>query len=838
MTTLLARPTDADPVASEGSVPEGPTAAPAAATPTRSPDRDGFLDTVRAIALIRVIVWHTLAAVAISWFVASMPAMFFVAGSLLARSLDKRPWRQLLRTRLKRLLLPFWTFGAVVLIALLVVARLEPGAATAISPTKLLAWLVPFTDPHGSAWEAGWATTPLWYLRCYLWLLLLSPLMRRAHRRLGLRVLVVPLIGIFAVDLLMRHPELAGAAFGAVKYYAGDLACFSFFWMLGFSHSDGALAGLDRRARLEWAAIGAGAALVWVKAVQPVDLVVNDHYPLLLFVGIAWLAVFLAFEKVVGRATAHRLLGPVVAWMGRRSITIYLWHPIAIVGAYWLRAAFAPGLPRPLVLVIVFPLVLALTVLFGRVEDHSAGRAAQWWPGREDGPRTRRLGDLAARAVPRRLSPVTALIVGGVVGALLLNVVVPSGATATAVTAAPGTIDTDGGLALPPAPSAKPDQADFGGTATTAAATTPAADPAATAAGPAENPASTPAGAGASTVGTTAPGTAAAGATGSATPATASAALTTAVQEVTDTWRTTKVVDGVELGVMLPDGSTVTITSGTQTGDAALDLTQAFPATSITKSMTASIILQLVADGKLGLDDPLPEITAVPGLSFVGKVTIRQILDHTAGIEPYDQSAAYETARTGALTAETALALIKDEPLEWSPGTQVGYSNSGYLTLGLLAEQLTGQTYQNLLQQRIFDVAGMGASSLDTTPTAGWAGFSAGGVKSTIGDLLAYGDALYRRNAILAAGSLAQMLDVENEFNTGLGAFPYCPCSTENGVKVYSSIGHNGGSATLQWAPRQNIVIAVGLTESLFTDQLTQDDVAELLTAVENAVGG
>jgi CubicO group peptidase (beta-lactamase class C family) len=143
----------------------------------------------------------------------------------------------------------------------------------------------------------------------------------------------------------------------------------------------------------------------------------------------------------------------------------------------------------------------------------------------------------------------------------------------------------------------------------------------------------------------------------------------------------------------------------------------------------------------------------------------------------------------------------------------------------------------NLLQQRIFDAAGMTASTLDTVPSAGWAGFSAGGVKSTIADLLAYGDALYRQGKILDADSLGQMLNINNQFNTGLGAFPYCPCSTENGVKVYSSIGHNGGSVTLQFAPKQNVIIAVSLTESLFTDELSQADVAELLTAVESAVG-
>ena len=312
----------------------GPATARAITGPPKV--RDGFLDTVRAIALIRVIIWHTLAFTAISWVVASMPAMFFVAGSLLERSMNNRPWRPLLRARLRRLLLPFWTFGAVVLTVLVLVNHLHPGPDTALSPMSLVAWIFPILDPHGSAWEAGWASTPLWYLRCYLWLLLLSPLLRRAHRRWGLRALIVPIIGVFAVDFLIRNPELAPSAFGAVKYYAGDLAVFSFFWMLGFSHNDGAIAGLSRGARLEWAAIGGAAAVVWVQFMAPPTLVVNDSYPLLLFVGVAWLGVFLAFEKWIGRATSNRFTAPIIAWLGRRSITVYLWHPVAIVGGYWL----------------------------------------------------------------------------------------------------------------------------------------------------------------------------------------------------------------------------------------------------------------------------------------------------------------------------------------------------------------------------------------------------------------------------------------------------------------------------------------------------------------------
>ena len=455
-------------------------------------------------------------------------------------------------------------------------------------------------------------------------------------------------------------------------------------------------------------------------------------------------------------------------------------------------------------------MTIALSVLFGRVEDYAAGRKAQWWPGRDDPAVIRKAGDVVGRVLPRSLPPVRSLLIGAVIGVLLVNVLVPAATGEAAGAASTEPVSADGGLALPPAPSAKPDQADFGAATGDVAGTAAATDPVVAAQAPVAG--------------------------GSAAPIDAAAA-SQRVQAVVDAWRTSAVVDGVELGVRLPDGTDVTVTSGAGTDGAPLDPGAQYPITSITKSMTAAITMELITEGKIGLDDPLPAIDSVPGLPYVGQVTIRQLLNHTAGVLPYDKSPAYAAARSGPLTAATALALIKDQPLEWAPGAQVGYSNSGYLTLGLLDEQLSGKTYEELLQTRIFGPAGMGDSRLDTTPTAGWAGFSAGGVVSTLADQLAWGDALYRRNAILDADSLAQMLDVDNQFNTGLGAFPTCPCSTVDGVKVYSSIGHNGGQTTIQYAPKQDIVIAVNLTESMWTADLSQADVAELLTAVEGAVG-
>jgi CubicO group peptidase (beta-lactamase class C family) len=329
-------------------------------------------------------------------------------------------------------------------------------------------------------------------------------------------------------------------------------------------------------------------------------------------------------------------------------------------------------------------------------------------------------------------------------------------------------------------------------------------------------------------------------AAGAAAGQPATAAVTARILAAVEKWRAAKAVDGVRLGVILADGSVAEVISGKGAAGETLAADDAVPITSLTKSMTASIILQLVAEGKIGLDDPLPDLTARPGLPWVGKVTIKQLLNHTAGVKPYDKTAGYEAVKGGALTPVTALDLVAKDPtpLEWTPGTGNGYSNSGYLTLGLLAEQLTGQKYADLLKTRVFDKAGMTASRLDETPSAGWTGFSAGGVVAPISDLLKWGDALYREQTILAKEQMAAMTDVTNDFSVGLGAFPACPCGLDAGVRVYTSIGHNGGQTTVEYSPADHLVISGWLSESMWLGTPNQEDVYALLASVRVAAAG
>ncbi len=803
-------------------IPAGATSDVPAPAVKSQPGRNHWLDAVRGIAVIRVVLWHAFASAFLSWTITTMPAMFFVAGSLLAYSLDKRPFDQLLNKRMKRLLIPYWTLGGALLLVLAVVHRLSPSAATDMSFGQFFAWLVPIVDPRGSAWEAGWIATPLWYLRCYLWLLLLSPLYRTAHRKWGSIILVVPVLGVFAVDWFIRNPEFAPALFTSYKWYLGDLFTYSFFLILGFAHHDGVAKRLSRRDRLEWACLGLAAALLWMAQVDVLDNVVNNSYPMLMFVGVAWLGLFLAFEKEVASLQTMRYTAPIMQWIGRRAMTVYLWHTTAIVFAYWVRAQVAPDSSRLVIIPIILVATMVLSLLFGWVEDVAAGKPAEWWPGRPINHQWNSLSSDRRRSWTGALGGLTIGIIamgfwlGSSTTAQASDVPAAVGNTATnalglppapsakppEVTFEPASVNDDEGIGLPPAPSAKPPEVTFeptdeGGETDRAQAPAELAF--------ADSP---------------------------------HAEIQTRVQEAIDAWRMREDIDGLYLGVSLPEGDQLLFTSGSALDGAALSVDDDFDLTSVTKTMTSALILSLVDDGIIELDDTIPDLEVFPDYPFADRVTYRQLLMHTSGITTYAETEAYTADGwyDQELTVNDALTLSAGQDLAWEPGTNVGYSSTGYFTLGLLAAQWLDTDYETALQERIFDRAGMPDSYLDDSSYQGWVGFSSGGVRSTLSDLLNWGSALYRERTVVSAQAVEAMLDLDNPWSAGLGSYPVCPCYLDDdGNKVVSSMGHNGGQATIQWSWEDNLVIAAGVTES-WTDETTQSHIEELLESVRIAV--
>jgi len=127
-----------------------------------------------------------------------------------------------------------------------------------------------------------------------------------------------------------------------------------------------------------------------------------------------------------------------------------------------------------------------------------------------------------------------------------------------------------------------------------------------------------------------------------------------------------------------------------------------FQSGSVGKQFTATAVMMLVEEGKIGLDDPLTKyFTDAP--ATWNDVTVRELLSHTAGFGDYPKNFDYRKDWTEA----EELKLIESIPLAYPPGTKWAYSNFGYVTLGILIHRVTGEFYGDFLQQRIFQPLGM-----------------------------------------------------------------------------------------------------------------------------------
>jgi CubicO group peptidase (beta-lactamase class C family) len=141
---------------------------------------------------------------------------------------------------------------------------------------------------------------------------------------------------------------------------------------------------------------------------------------------------------------------------------------------------------------------------------------------------------------------------------------------------------------------------------------------------------------------------------------------------------------------------------------------------SVTKTMTATVVLQLVQEGRLALDDPVGKF--VPNVPGGDDITIAQLLDMHSGLSDYTNDAAWVRAASAdpqrVWTAQELLDVALAHPLEFVPGSNWRYSNTNYIVLGMITEQVTGEAASDLFEQRLFEPLGMGDTSLPSRDDA------------------------------------------------------------------------------------------------------------------------
>lgn len=129
---------------------------------------------------------------------------------------------------------------------------------------------------------------------------------------------------------------------------------------------------------------------------------------------------------------------------------------------------------------------------------------------------------------------------------------------------------------------------------------------------------------------------------------------------------------------------------------------------SITKQFTAAAILLLVEEGLVALDDPVQHyIKDFPNGDII---TVHHLLTHTSGLPNYTALPNIGDIVMVPHTPEQLLATFVDLSLEFSPGSEFNYSNSGYAVLGVIIENVSGMSYENFINRRIFEPLAMSDS--------------------------------------------------------------------------------------------------------------------------------
>ena len=245
------------------------------------------------------------------------------------------------------------------------------------------------------------------------------------------------------------------------------------------------------------------------------------------------------------------------------------------------------------------------------------------------------------------------------------------------------------------------------------------------------------------------------------------------------------------------------------------------PIGSLSKQFTAALTLLLVEDGKLRLDASIgayvPEVP--PAWS---QVTVAQCLGHTGGLPDFASAPAFRERQERAWSPARILTQARPgQGLNFPPGSQFSYSNTGYLLLGMALERVSGQPLGTLLQQRICGPLGLAhtRAALDLDGFHGHAEggddrldqvYGAGNVVSTVADLTTWTLALHA-GKVLKPASLLRMTSPgqttdgrSTGYGFGLGL------TLAQGHRVFHHSGRiQGFSSYLACDPEQKVVVAV-----------------------------
>lgn len=283
-------------------------------------------------------------------------------------------------------------------------------------------------------------------------------------------------------------------------------------------------------------------------------------------------------------------------------------------------------------------------------------------------------------------------------------------------------------------------------------------------------------------------------------------------------------------------------TTSQATGPATVDMYQRIA--SITKTFVGTVVLQLADQRKLSLDDPIDDY--VPNVPSGSHITLRELITMTSGLPNYSNSAEWGADFLSDPTAQWQPQQLLDDawamPTSFAPGSNMEYSNTNFVLLGLVIERVTGQSVGDAIQTRILDPLHLTATAypIDAAipsphltgytlpltvyggadPTSTWVDASgwdpssagaAGAMTSRVDDLLVWGRALATGHGVLPSSAQMQRLESFATSTLGAGEFYGDALMCKDGW-----IGHNGNmpgyNSMMRYNPQTDTTIVVEAT--------------------------
>jgi D-alanyl-D-alanine carboxypeptidase len=258
---------------------------------------------------------------------------------------------------------------------------------------------------------------------------------------------------------------------------------------------------------------------------------------------------------------------------------------------------------------------------------------------------------------------------------------------------------------------------------------------------------------------------------------------------------------------------------------------------SITKQFTAAAVMRLVERGTVKLDDPITKY--LPQYKQWSSVTVRQLLNHTSGIPSYTSSPAWRQHWAEDMTPAALIAFVEKDPMDFPPGSEWRYNNTGYMLLGLLLEQVTKQPYAALMERDFFKPLGMRTAAYcpskptDPNYATGYSHedeawrvaeylsmthpYAAGALCMSVPDYLRWQSALHRgrivsaRSLVLMTGPETLTVGAKKGTKTGYG-MGLAPGEVDKHRTVQHGGSINGFSSQQYWFPADSLSIVAFLS--------------------------